>query len=190
MIMDTLVDESIRADAQAEAMAASGDISPDSLPHLRDVAFHAVLLMEEHGLRPGEPGGWSFKWDRAWQRAGLCDYRRKVLSFSPKLFAVWESFECENTVLHEIAHALVNDGRSHSRAWQLKHIELGGDGRVTYDSNTVETVAVPQRQARKYEGRCPHGHTTQRVRLPKNRVSCGKCSSRFDERFLLTWYRL
>ncbi|MCG1037917.1 SprT-like domain-containing protein, partial [Polaribacter sargassicola] len=48
---------------------------------------------------------WSFDFDHAKRRAGLCDYRRKRITVSRYLAARFEDDEIHQTLLHEVAHA-------------------------------------------------------------------------------------
>lgn len=68
--------------------------------YFRDLA---ASEMQWHGL---SPQSWAVKYDHARARAGLCDLRAKMLSFSRNLIARGSPVDMRNTLLHEIAHAL------------------------------------------------------------------------------------
>ncbi len=132
-------------------------------------------LMAEHGL-----DGWAFRFDRARRRAGLCRHDRREISLSAPLTALYSEDEVRETVLHEIAHALVGVRHGHDAVWRATAVSIGGSGRrlVREDSPQVEGDWV---------GTCPAGHRVTRFRRPDRPQSCARCSGMFDARFLLAW---
>lgn len=132
-------------------------------------------LMAQHGLR-----GWSFRFDRARRRAGLCRYDRREISVSGPLTALYDEADVREVVLHEIAHALVGARHGHDRVWRATARRLGASGRrvVSEDSPEVEGDWV---------GVCPAGHRVTRFRRPAREQACGRCSPVFDRRHLLAW---
>ena len=86
----------------------------------------AKQKMDEHGLAKA---GWSFKWDNAVRRSGQCRPLGKVVSLSRPITELREEGEVLDTILHEIAHALVGrDVRSHGPEWKARGIEIGCNG--------------------------------------------------------------
>ena len=61
---------------------------------------------------------WRYRFETATARAGICRYetRTVVLSVSYVLRAPWH--DIRDTLLHEIAHAIIGPGHSHDVAWQ------------------------------------------------------------------------
>lgn len=93
-----------------------------------DIRTAEVIIRGEmfaHGLTSN---GWKFKWDRALRRNGLCNYTHKTISLSKPLAEIKSEAEVRNTILHEIAHALVGPGHGHNYIWRRKHLSLGGNG--------------------------------------------------------------
>lgn len=124
----------------------------------------AVSLMEEHGLTWR---GWTFEFDNASARGGVCRYRTKTISLSRKLVPMWSESEVRDTVLHEIAHALVGPGNGHGPVWRRQARAIGCTGQRTHDS---ETAPAP------YALRCPtHGEVAKRYRRTGTPYLCAKC---------------
>lgn len=73
-----------------------------------DITAAATLaesLLAQHGLTDT---GWSFKLDGAHDRLGLCQYGPKVISMGAVHVESADEASVWDTVLHEIAHALVS----------------------------------------------------------------------------------
>ncbi|HMW11078.1 MAG TPA: SprT-like domain-containing protein [Bacteroidia bacterium] len=139
----------------------------------------AHSLMKEHGIYHS----WRFTFDRAKLRNGLCQYRTKTISLSENYIRLNTDAKIKNTILHEIAHALVGKKHGHDAVWRAKAIEIGCSGeRCT--SNTLHIEG-------KYIATCKNcGKVSYRYKKPKiNRVhSCGKCSGgRYNPLYKLDW---
>lgn len=96
----------------------------------------AMQLMWEHGL--DIESGWGFQFDNARRRFGLCNYRTKTISLSAPLTLLNEEESVRQTLLHEIAHALVPAGEHHGSVWRAKAISIGHSGNRCYDSAVVK----------------------------------------------------
>ncbi|NHA66822.1 SprT-like domain-containing protein [Phycicoccus flavus] len=140
---------------------------------------HAVALgrrlLREHGLE-----GWTVVADRAKTRAGVCRFGRREIGISGPLTALHPEEEVRDTLLHEIAHALVGPEHGHDAVWRATAVRIGCSGErcVSPDAPRVPGDWV---------GRCPAGHEKTRHRAPTRLASCGRCSRRFDARHLFTW---
>lgn len=95
---------------------------PLGLASSRDLALR---LMGEHGLLAS---GWRFRFDRAKTRAGLCDEGQKCISLSENLAMNHGLSDVKDTILHEIAHALVGCRHGHGALWREKALSLGCTG--------------------------------------------------------------
>ncbi|MFN8193779.1 MAG: SprT-like domain-containing protein [Nocardioidaceae bacterium] len=135
----------------------------------------AVGLVEQHGL-----DGWTVEFDRAKRRAGVCRHQRRVIGLSAPLTRLHDEAEVRDTILHEIAHALVGPAHRHDAVWQRTAIEIGSSGRRCVDEDAPR-VAAP------WLGICPTGHTVERHRRPERPTSCSRCSARFSLEHLLEW---
>jgi predicted SprT family Zn-dependent metalloprotease len=136
-------------------------------------------LMTEHELIKL---GWRFEFDNAKRRFGCCNYTLKLITLSKSLTELNDEARVKNTILHEIAHALVGSGNGHNHVWRKKALEIGCDGKRCY---SIKTVTTPKS---KYEAVCKKcNHVHKRHRKPKNKVSCGVCSNKFDANLLLEY---
>lgn len=80
----------------------------------------AASLMQAHGL-----AGWSVRLDHARRRAGQCDYRKREISLSRHYVRHADEAHIRDTILHEIAHALVGPRHGHDAVWRRKAREIG-----------------------------------------------------------------
>ncbi len=84
----------------------------------------AVQLMTEQGL-----DGWIFRFNRRKRQMGVCFYpnrgRPGRIEMSTYFVASNSDEEIRDTILHEIAHALVGPHHGHDAVWKAKCIELG-----------------------------------------------------------------
>ena len=80
----------------------------------------AAELMDAHGLV-----GWRVKLDHARRRAGQCDYTNKIISLSRLYVRHADIDHIRDTILHEIAHALVGPRHGHDAVWRQKAREIG-----------------------------------------------------------------
>jgi hypothetical protein len=132
-------------------------------------------LVREHGLE-----GWQVVADGAKTRAGVCRFGRRQIGISAPLTALHDEAEVRDTLLHEIAHALVGPEHGHDAVWRARAVAIGCSGERCVSPDAPRVVGD-------WVGRCPAGHERHRHRAPTRLMSCGTCSGRFDARHLLTW---
>lgn len=134
-----------------------------------------LALLEEHGLRD-----WSLTFDRAKRRAGACRYATRQISLSAPLTVLHPVGEVTDTILHEIAHALVGARHGHDAVWRATALRIGCTGQrcTSVDAPTIEGAWV---------GTCPSGHRLTRHRRPARPMACGRCGPTFDPAHLVTW---
>lgn len=135
----------------------------------------ARALMDEHGLQ-----GWTVSLDRAKTRAGAMFPKQRRISLSGPLTRVHDEDQVRDTILHEIAHALVGHEHGHDAIWRAKARELGASDQRCFSSEAARELAP-------FIGTCPVGHEVRRHKRPTRLVSCSQCSSRFDPRYLFEW---
>ncbi len=87
----------------------------------------AFRLMYRYGLYNW---GWKFRFHRSKKISGLCNYKNKIISGSKFILIGSDETIIRNTLLHEIAHALVGQGNGHNEIWREKFIKIGGDGEI------------------------------------------------------------
>jgi len=136
-------------------------------------------LMKQHNLIAS---GWRFSFDNAKRRFGACNYDLKKITLSHHLVKLNDESQVRNTILHEIAHALVGFKHGHNAVWRAKAIEIGCDGNRCYSSE----VTKPEPR---YIGVCPNGHTHRRHKKPNlmQFESCGMCCNTFNSDYLIKW---
>jgi predicted SprT family Zn-dependent metalloprotease len=145
---------------------------------LKQASKLAIKLMDKHGLL-GQ--GWYFTFDRSNQRFGSCQYLRKRITLSKYLTELNSEQEIQNTILHEIAHALC-PGQHHNHIWKAKAKEIGCTGDRCY---SYKQVIIPEL---KYSAVCSScNEKYSRSRMGCRLTSCSKCNSKFDPKYILTF---
>ena len=134
-------------------------------------------LMEKHNI-----SNWSFGFDRAVKRLGHCIWMkngRKVrkITLSRVMTESRSEKEVENTMLHEIAHAIDYETRgfsSHDNIWKEIALSIGCDGQRT---NKVDKKIVKNNY--KWLAICSeHGVLGGWQRKPKDNKICKKCGNK------------
>ncbi len=129
-----------------------------------------------------DPAIWSFGFDHARTRAGLCNFTDKRISVSRHLAAKYDDDEVHQILLHEVAHAIAGPRAGHGPTWKKIAYDLGYDGKRTHDGSAANELAP-------WLGACPRGHEHYRFREPKKVLSCGECGRGFNRANLITWER-
>jgi predicted SprT family Zn-dependent metalloprotease len=140
---------------------------------VRDALVMARELVAEHGL-----DGWTVVLDRAKTRAGVCRADRREIGLSGPLTALHEEAEVRDTVLHEIAHALVGPRHGHDAVWRATARRIGC---------SAERTSSAPRPPGPWTGTCPAGHTATRHRRPTRVVACARCGPGFDPANVVSW---
>ncbi len=125
---------------------------------------------------------WSFDFDNAKRRAGLCNYTDKRITVSRYLASRYDDDEIHQILLHEVAHAVAGSRSGHGPHWRTVAAELGYEGSRLHSGETADELAP-------WVGTCPNGHTLYRHRKPTRPSSCAVCSKRFDPAFEIAWTR-
>ena len=152
--------------------------------HLASIARCATDALHANGLAQKN---WIFEWDNAVRRFGHCRYMSRRITLSKPLCAINTFTKAKDTILHEIAHALVGRGIGHGPRWVTQAQALGCTGDRCYDS----TVTEPPR---KFVGTCPDCGMYMMRHRRKARLACLSCcrehnNGQWDAQFMLTWRR-
>jgi len=138
--------------------------------------------------------GWTFQFHDKKRSFGTCKSTQKTICLSRYMVenATREMSGWENTMIHEIAHAInhILGGRGHDWQWRYIFLGMGGSGeRCSNDEVTYEKITS------KYTVSCPNGHekpSHKRARaIEEGRRACAKCcdelnGGRFSKEYVLT----
>lgn len=133
----------------------------------------------KHGLAAS---GWRFEWDNAQRRRGCCDYARRKITLSRPITELLEDQHVLDTVLHEVAHALVGPGCGHGTTWRKAAKSIG--------CTANRCASDPVQLKRPFIGTCPGcGRTIERFKRKK--ISCGKCGAgQYNDAYAFQWKRV
>ena len=123
----------------------------------------ATKLMKSHGLV-----GWRIKLDHARRRAGQCDYTNKTISLSRLYVRHADIDHIRDTILHEIAHALVGPSHGHDAVWRQKAREIG--------CTAVRCHSLSFARGR-WVMKCPNGCFSVERHRKKSGLVCASCKS-------------
>lgn len=132
-------------------------------------------LLDEHGLVD-----WTVVFDRAKRRAGVCRAGVREIGLSGPLTELHDEAEVRDTVLHEIAHALVGPRHGHDAVWRATALRIGCSGRRCTDPGAPSIDGD-------WVGTCPAGHRVTRHRRPSRPGSCSVCARGFSRDHLISW---
>src|SRR5437764_2083788 len=128
----------------------------DPSPRLREAHQLARALLRDHGLRD-----WSFRFNRSKCNMGLCRFDDRSIELSLHFVERNPEPVIRDTLLHEIAHALVGPGHGHDSAWKRMCLRIG----ARPERQSFE-VAMPDGR---WQARCPGcGTLHHKHRRPKH----------------------
>lgn len=111
------------------------DYKPGSIQHIVAVHTEANVLLTRYGLAQQ---GWTFRLSNTKRAVGYCHFTSREIEFS-KWFLSSPPEDITDTLLHEIAHALVGKGHGHDDVWKAKAIEIGAN--PSHKTETAKTKA-------------------------------------------------
>lgn len=131
---------------------------------IENILRQAQELMCGHGLKR-----WRFRFDHSTRRAGCCNYREKTISISFELARNASAEDIRDTILHEIAHALVGKKHNHNAIWKAKAKEIGCSGERCHRL----TFSTPR-----YQVSCENQCWTQTAERRNRRLICRTCGGK------------
>lgn len=146
--------------------------------HLEDAENLALTLMEEHGIG----NTWSFAFDGAKRRCGVCQHGPKKITLSRHFVQRNTEAKVRDVVLHEIAHALVGGRAGHGARWQMQAMRIGAR-----PERCIANVDMPEGNIK---GVCAPGCTARHTRHrmpPKHMLHGWQCKRCLSD---ITWVRI
>ena len=131
---------------------------------LEAIESEASALLMKHDL-----SDWHLRFDHAERRGGQCRYQEKLITMSERFALEADSTVVTDTILHEIAHALVGPAHGHDAVWKKTALSIGCTGRVyhTVDFSTARWIMTCEK--------C--GWRQPRMRRVRNAL-CKECNSK------------
>lgn len=133
---------------------------------LRDAEQLAVELMKQFGIA----STWRFEFDNAVRRFGCCHRSQNLITLSAELVKRNEQPKVEDTIRHEIAHALCPPREGHGEVWKAMCLKVGAKPERCYN----DEVDAPEGDWQARCNGCGKLHT--KFRRPKRELWCGEKS--------------
>ena len=152
-------------------------LAPEPAMSLKEVEALGLHLIREHGAVNGLKKGWKFAFDLAPVRGGVCRYKEKLIALSVTYCLKASKAEIVDTILHEIAHAIVGPNHGHDEAWKTVARRIGCTAKRCHHVDHT-----PPR----WRGKCRCDKEWKRQRLSQRarRGYCPKCKGR------IAWQRV
>jgi predicted SprT family Zn-dependent metalloprotease len=133
----------------------------------REARSLALRLMNQFGLLPR----WGLGFDNARSRAGCTRGRERKITLSRHFVQNNSLDRIEQTIRHEIAHALVGTRHGHDKEWQAMAREVGHTGERCYSAADTVMPLKP------WIGVCGCDHEWERHRLTERMrtATCAAC---------------
>jgi predicted SprT family Zn-dependent metalloprotease len=152
--------------------------------NLNEAKTLAIKLMDQHNLLNDN---WYFEFNNRKRAFGVCNFRYKRISLSAPLTLINDKAAVLDTILHEIAHALVGIENGHNHIWKKKALEIGCNGKRCYNTDTVKIISG------NYQATCNGcGKIHYKYRKPRNvGYCCAICSKGvYNVNFKLDWIKI
>lgn len=123
---------------------------------------------------------WTFSFNKRSTSLGLCDYNKKEIQFSQLFLPFLNRAFVEDTILHEVAHALT-PGARHGYKWRRVAKSLGAIPERTALLPT-EIISAVRASKAKHRITCPTCGIThffsRKLKHPLRFYRCSACSSK------------
>ena len=139
---------------------------------LADVEALAARLFARHQAESGLGADWTFGFDLSTVRGGVCRHQERRIDLSVSFCQRATRAEIEDTLLHEIAHAIVGCEHRHDDVWKAKARAIGCTAERCHQ--VAHTVA-------RWVGECGCGKRWFRQRLSRtlrHGALCTQCGGR------------
>jgi hypothetical protein len=114
-----------------------------------EIDKHLNIPGGKHPLGYKVDGGWKFKWTYGRRQLGVCYYGPKLIKISKDYARLNDEPRMRNTLMHEIAHAIVGHEVHHGYLWQRAAKLIGADGhRLANSKNDGLPLVTPPRKNR------------------------------------------
>ena len=137
---------------------------PKDFENYRNFLNLARSEMDKNGLFD-----WKLDLDHAKVRAGACFFKEKKISFSRNFVKNSNEAEIYDTILHEIAHALVGPKHGHGIVWKNMAKRLG------CSAKRCHTLEFSNYKWIRY---CENFCWEQRTHRRKSNLICRKCGAK------------
>ena len=142
--------------------------TPERECTLAEVEALARRLFARHRARSGLGADWTFGFDLSTTRGGVCRHPERRIELSVSFCQRATRAEIEDTLLHEIAHAIVGWEHRHDEVWKAKAREIGCTAERCH--RVAHTVA-------RWVGECGCGKRWFRQRLGRALRHGARCRS-------------
>jgi SNF2 family DNA or RNA helicase len=115
-------------------------------------------LLQEHNISE-----WKIEFNKSPTKLGQCWYQNKIIAISTVMLNSTNEQQFVDTMLHEIAHALVGPNHAHDDVWKAKAKEIGCTASVTGLMFRNESRAVSPAEQK------------ERVHIPPLTKKCPTC---------------
>ena len=123
----------------------------------------ARLEMDKNGLLD-----WRLELDFAKVRAGACHFGVKKITFSRNFLKNSNYDDIQDTILHEIAHALVGPQHGHDKVWKEMARKLGCSAKRCHSLEFSKY---------KWIRFCPNSCWEQKIHRKNSNLICKKCAA-------------
>lgn len=154
--MDKLIEQLNRIEYKLDKLLNINNIN-DNIDNITYAINNLYKLMNKHNLIDN---GWSYGFNYRKTSLGITLYKTKTIELSYIFINKVNKDEIINTILHEIAHALVGHKAGHGPIWKEKALSIGCNAQRCYNNDNIEIDY-------KYIFICSNGCKIGRHRLSK-----------------------
>lgn len=141
--------------------------SPRWIAIRSNIERRTLALLRKHGLTD-----WVVTFDQSTSRAGQCNHSWKRITFGIPFMQTAGEEQVKNTILHEVAHAVVGPKQGHGSVWKAFFISIGGNG----SAHSEAPQSMYTHENFLWIGTCACcGAVTGMKRAPQNVYGCVAC---------------